>query len=119
LSCRAPIFSPAEPPFFVLPSASRASLSSFGTASPHHPVFSSVSEKSPCGRERVKGETPRFVRGDIPYPVLSRHTSLFVLPRHDSLFVLPRHDSLFVLPRCVNAEGPLASFGVTKKKGSG
>jgi len=37
-----------------------------GATSPHHPVFSSVSEKSPCGRERVKGETPRLKpRGDI------------------------------------------------------
>jgi len=44
-------------PYFVLPSGSEAS--------PHHPVFLSVREKSPsCGRERLKGATPHFVRGD-------------------------------------------------------
>jgi len=52
-------------PCFVLPRGSEASLvllgtasflTSFGTASTPHPVFSNVSEKSPpCGRERLKG----------------------------------------------------------------
>ena len=40
-------------------------LLSDSEASSHHHVFSSVSEKSPsCGRERLKGATPHFVRGD-------------------------------------------------------
>jgi hypothetical protein len=79
-----------RPSYLVLPSDSESSLTSFGTASPltsfgtasfltsfgtastPHPVFSSVSEKSPsCGRKRLKGRpltslgaTEKGARGD-------------------------------------------------------
>jgi hypothetical protein len=112
-------------------SDSETSLTSFRTASPHHPVFSSVSEKSPCGRERVKGETPRLTprgdkkgaRGDLPFLSFraKREISSPCLPKEHKRRGTPRFArgdiSHFVLPRRVSAEGPLR-FARGDKRGT-
>ncbi len=75
---KVPLLYPAEPPFLVLPSVSRASLTSFGTASLRRPLGLRL------------GATKKRARDDSPHRVIPQHAPFFVIPRHAS------------------AEGPLA-----------